>query len=140
MDTLTPEIRRISLHYLYRICGHQALFPRSLTIPLCYDPKKYPSCSGGHADVWKGRYCDIEAAAKVLRLRTTDLNDLGQIRRVCVDGVVYSSYTQNSLRLIEVLRRSRRVEGSPPSKCAAALGCDNDCLSVCDGVRMDGKR
>ena len=41
--------------------------------------------------------------------------------------------------ILEVLRGGRRVEGPLPPKCAAALGCDNDYKSVCDGVRMDGK-
>jgi hypothetical protein len=79
LDSLTPQIRRRCLHYLYGICGGQALLPQSLVIPLCYDPTKHPVCSGGYADVWKCQYHGREVAAKVLRVYQID--DLG-IRRV----------------------------------------------------------
>lgn len=68
------------LRYLHRICDRQAILPRSLEIPLCYDPTRYPLCHGGSADVWKGQYRGREVAAKVLRLWRQD--DLEQIRRV----------------------------------------------------------
>ena len=60
------------LHYLYRICGYQALLPKSLTIPLCYDPMESPLCHGEFADVWKGRYRGLDTAAKVLKVRSND--------------------------------------------------------------------
>ncbi|KAF9645415.1 kinase-like protein [Thelephora ganbajun] len=68
LDTLTPHVRRKCLRVVYRICGHQALLPASLEIPLCYDPREYPVCRGGFADVWKTRYDGCEVAAKVLRI------------------------------------------------------------------------
>ena len=71
LDRLAPEIRRRCLRYLHRICGHNALLPRSLIIPLCYDPKENPLRHDEFGDVWKGRYDGREVAAKVLRVYTT---------------------------------------------------------------------
>jgi hypothetical protein len=56
------------------------MLPKSLAIPLCYDPMVNPLFSGGFADVWKGRYHGREIAAKVLRVYLK--NDLERIRRV----------------------------------------------------------
>jgi len=65
---------------LYKICGRQALLPRSLGIPLCYDPTEAPLRCGGFADVWKGTHRGQEVAAKALRVRST--NDFERIRKV----------------------------------------------------------
>jgi len=65
---------------MYRLCGRRALLPRSLTIPLCYDPSESPLCHGGFADVWKGEHRGQEVAAKVLRIYSK--NDPGRVRRV----------------------------------------------------------
>ena len=75
-----PEVRKACVCYLYKICGRLALLPKSLVIPLHYDPTGYPLCHGGSADVWKGHYLDREVAAKVLRVYSR--NDLGGITRV----------------------------------------------------------
>jgi len=80
MNGLAPQIRRKFLHAVYKTCGRQALVPQSLEIPLCYDPNEQPVCHGGFADVWKGKYCGKEVAAKVLRLRRKD--ELERTRRV----------------------------------------------------------
>ena len=56
------------MRYLLKICSLQALVPRPLAIPLCYDPTETPLCHGGFADMWKGQHCDKEVAAKVLRI------------------------------------------------------------------------
>ena len=80
LDSLTPEIRGRCYHYLYTICGRQALLPRSLEIPLCYDPMENPLCRGGFADVWKGQYHGWGVAAKVLRVYPS--TDPAQNRRV----------------------------------------------------------
>ena len=119
LDSLTPQVRRKFLHVVYRVCGRQALVPRSLEIPLCYDPEKDPVCFGGFSDVWKGRYRDWEVAAKVLRVRPKD--DLGRIKRVscwwyfrlvmCID---------NWPCLAAFLQGGRGVEvPSPPERAAA---------------------
>ena len=57
---------------VYRICGRQTLLPRSLVIPLCYDPGEDPLFHGGFANVWKGRYKDEDVAAKVVKVYTKD--------------------------------------------------------------------
>jgi hypothetical protein len=66
------QIRRRCLRSIYRICGRQALLPRSLKIPLCYDPKETPLYHGGFADVWKCQYNGQEVVAKVLRVYLRD--------------------------------------------------------------------
>jgi len=90
MNGLTPQIRKKFLYVVYKICGHQTLVPRSLEIPLCYNPNEQPVCYGGFADVWKGWYQDKEVAAKVLRLRRK--GDLEQIRRVSRCGALSTCY------------------------------------------------
>jgi len=50
-----------------------------MAIPLCYDPMATPQYHGGFADVWKGRCCDQEVAAKALRVYST--SDFGRIRK-----------------------------------------------------------
>jgi len=80
MSGLAPQTRGKFLHAVYKTCGRQALVPRSLEIPLCYDPNEKPAYHGGFADLWKGQYRGKEVAAKVLRLRPTD--DLERVRRV----------------------------------------------------------
>jgi len=56
---------------LHRICGRKALLPRSLTIPLCYDPEENPLRHDEFGDVWKGQHNGREVAAKVLRVYST---------------------------------------------------------------------
>jgi len=56
------------------------MLPKSLAIPLCYDPMATPQCHGGFADVWKGQYNGREVAAKALRVYST--SDFGRIRKV----------------------------------------------------------
>ena len=63
-----------------RICGNCALLPRSLVIPLCYDPTGDPLCHGEFGDVWKGKYNGREVAAKVLRVYQT--NDFKRVAKV----------------------------------------------------------
>jgi len=80
MNGLVPLTYREFLHTAHMICGHQALVPQSLEIPLCYDPNEQPAYGGGSADVWKGQHHGKEVAAKVLRLPRK--NDLEWIRSV----------------------------------------------------------
>ena len=56
------------------------MLPRSLQIELCYNPTSVLHCRGGFADVWKGEYCGLDVAAKVLRIYAT--SDLRKITRV----------------------------------------------------------
>ena len=75
-----PQIHRECLRYLRRICGRQAPVPRSLVIPLCYDPNENLVYHGGFADVWKGWHHGQEVAAKVVRVYMN--HDFEQTRRV----------------------------------------------------------
>ena len=77
---LEPKISKRCLRFLSRSCGRQTLLPRSLVIPLCYNPTKTPLYHGRFADVWKGQYNGQEVAAKVLRVSSRD--DLRRTRRV----------------------------------------------------------
>ena len=62
------------------ICDGQALLPRSLQIPLCYNRLEVPRYRGGYADVWMGNYQGQRVAAKVLKVYST--SDFDKIRRV----------------------------------------------------------
>ena len=77
MDSLSPGAHERWLRSLRKICGRQALLPRSLEIPLCYNPMDVPLCHGGSADVWKGQHHGRDAVVKVYQT-----NDFEQIRKV----------------------------------------------------------
>ena len=91
LDSLPPETRRECLRSSYRICGCESLLPKSLLIPLCYNPVDTPQTYGGLADVWKGEYEGREVAAKALRVYRT--SDLERIRKV--GGVSLSCFPAN---------------------------------------------
>jgi len=55
------------LRLLYRTCGHHALLPRTLKIPVHYDRTSAALFRGGYADVWKGEHCGQDVAVKVIR-------------------------------------------------------------------------
>jgi hypothetical protein len=78
------------LGVLRKICGRQALLPRSVQIPLCYNRTDAPLYRGGFADVWKGEHRDSHIAVKVLRVYST--NDFAQIKSVGSHGVSKSVY------------------------------------------------
>jgi len=88
LDRLESLIRKRCLRSLYKICGRQALLPKSLPIPLPYDPTETPQCYGGFADVWKGQHNGLVVAAKALRVYHA--NDLDRIKKVCCSGPVTS--------------------------------------------------
>jgi hypothetical protein len=80
LPDLPPRLRRKCLSALYRICGSQALLPRSLQIPICYNQLDVPLYRGGFADVWKGEHGGRHVAVKVLRVYAT--SDIEKIRSV----------------------------------------------------------
>ena len=80
LDMLPPETRKMCSRTIHTICGRQALLPRSLEIPPCYNSTEDPLCHGGSADVWKGQHQGREVAAKVFRVY--EKNGLEQVRRV----------------------------------------------------------
>ena len=77
MSNLSPWTRKKCLRLLYRTCGHHALLPSALRIPVCYDRTEVASYRGGFADVWKGEYCGRDVAVKVIR--TYSKSDLQKI-------------------------------------------------------------
>ena len=138
LDSLAPQICTSCLDYLYHICDHQALLPRSLEIPLHYDPTKYPLCSGVSADVWKGQCNGREVAAKVLRLYPNF--DLGLVKRVGPRWCSQPYMSINSqLRHVEILQGGYDMENPPPPECTVAVRRDDDRESVRDGIGVDGK-
>ena len=81
LDGLTLRLRNECLRVLCRICGRQALLPRSLLqTPRCYDLSDGPFYRGGFADVWMGEYEGRKVAVKVPR--TYSAKDFGRIARV----------------------------------------------------------
>ena len=78
---LSPRIRKKCLKALYRTCGRNAILPRSFQVPHCYDRQGVALCQGGFADVWKGRYRDIDVAVKVIR--TSSHKELQKMVGVC---------------------------------------------------------
>jgi len=119
------------LHSLYRICGRRALLPKSLVIPLCYNPTDTPQCHGGFADVWKGRYHGREVAAKALRVSPT--SDFERIRKVGYPRLVVFINKFTGSRT-EVLQEGCSMENLPPSERVAAGRCDDDREPVRGGV------
>jgi len=68
LEFLDPELRVRCLQVLSKICGRQALLPRSLNIPVSWDPAEAPLYQAGFADIWKGRSRRLDVAIKVPRL------------------------------------------------------------------------
>lgn len=91
---LPPRLRRKCLSALCKICGRQALLPRSLKIPLCYDRSDTPLYHGGYADVWKGEHKGRQVAIKVLRVYST--SDFEKIT-----SVGPHSFSRSTLRTID---------------------------------------
>ena len=80
LPDLPPQLRKMCLRTLCRVCGRQALLPISLQIPLCYNRLDTPKYRGGYADVWKGKHQGCNVAVKVLRIYST--SDFDKITRV----------------------------------------------------------
>ena len=90
LDSLTPRLRKKCLNALYKVCGRQALLPRSLQIPPRYDRSVAPLYRGGYADVWMGEHQGRKVAVKVLRVYST--SNLGKIVNVSPrEGLVKSA-------------------------------------------------
>ena len=95
---------------LCRVCGHRALLPKSLQIPLCYDRLQVPQYEGGHADVWRGNHQGRLVAAKVLRVYLT--SDFGKIRRVgCLHIALVVGVDQLTAIDAEILQGGDQVGG-----------------------------
>ena len=80
LDSLASRLRGKCLAILCRICGQQALLPRSVQVPLCYDRTDAPLYHGGFAEVWRGEHQGNEVAVKVIKVYKT--SNLAKITRV----------------------------------------------------------
>jgi len=86
LNSLPQPIHKSCLRSLSRMCGRQALLPKSLEIPLCYDPMETPRFSSEFVDVWKGQYNSRDVVAKVLRVHVE--SDFRRIRKKFCKEVV----------------------------------------------------
>ena len=68
------------LRLLCKICGQNALLPKSLDISVSYDRTGIPPYRGSFADVWKGVSQGQEVAVKELKLYQS--SDQEKIRKV----------------------------------------------------------
>lgn len=85
----------------YKVCGLHGLLPRSLQIPLCYEPSGTPHAHGGFADVWKGEHLGEKVAAKTLRVsEQTDFNQIRQVRS-SVPGVLTNTLTASTTEILQ---------------------------------------
>ena len=118
------------------ICGRQTLLPKSLAIPLCYNPNEAPQCHGGFADVWKGQHHGREVAAKAVRVYST--SDIERIRKAGRPRLV--RINELTVPHTEVLRGGRDVE-LPSASERTAVGRGDDVRdSARDDIGMDVKR
>ncbi|KAF9645731.1 kinase-like protein [Thelephora ganbajun] len=103
LDSLPPQIYGKHLRYLYRSCGHNALLPTSLQIPLCYDQNEPAHGRGGFADVWKVQHNGQDVAAKALKVYSTD--NFKEIRRkFCREVMIWRTLRHpNVLSLLGVM-------------------------------------
>ena len=121
---------------LYRTCGHHALLPGALKVPVCYNRTSNVLYKGGYADVWKGKYCGQDMAVKVVRTYSSD-----DLRKIINVGCTISGYfVLVTTFYTELLPRSRDGEIPSTSQCPAITRCIHVRESVRNGVRMDAKR
>ena len=125
---------------MYSICGRQALLPKSLVIPPCYDPTGNPQGHGGFSDVWKGRHQGQDVAAKVLKVYVKD--GFTMVKKVGCrwDPRLVTRTDELIIPRIEVLQGGCGMECPSPRACATTSRRDNDGDSIRDGVGVDGKR
>ena len=123
MPELPPRIRKKCLESLYRTCGHHALLPRSLKIPVCYDRTRTALYRGGYSDVWKGEHCGRAVAVKVIR--TYSNNDLQKVVGVGCWSCSLSACPCADTTSVAVLQGGCDVEDTPTSKHLAADRSDN---------------
>lgn len=102
LDSLPPWIQKKCVGVMRKICGRQALIPRSVQIQLCCDRSGTPLYQGGYADVWKAEYGGREIALKVLRVFS--VSDVEKITsRFCKEVVAWRTLRHpNILSLLGV--------------------------------------
>ena len=117
------------------MCGHHALLPKALKVPVCYDQTGDELYRGGYADVWKGKYRDRDVAIKVTRIYSND--ELQKI--IHVRCSIYAYYVLLTTFCAEVLQRGCDVEIPSTSLCPATARCIDVRESVCNDFRVDVK-
>ena len=79
LDGLTLQLRKQCMNALRKICSRQALLPRSVQIPLCYNRMDAPLYHGEFSKIWRGEHQEREVAVKVLKVHG---NNLVKVTRV----------------------------------------------------------
>ena len=102
------------------ICGCQALLPKSVQIPLCYNQTDIPLGYGGYADVWRGEYQGCTVAVKVLRVFL--MSNLDKTTHVSYQGGYPGPCRSADRTRPEILQGSHAMENSSPSEHIAAVG------------------
>jgi len=78
------DLRRRSVRILRRVCGSQAILPRSCILSENISREgDIAFASGGFADVWKGRSGGTRVCVKAFRAYTAE--NLFKIKQVCSD-------------------------------------------------------
>ena len=86
--------------------------------------------------MWKGEYQGTKVAVNVLRVDSSDFNEVGSVSHRAkpsssVKGVA-------NYDCVEILQASHYVEKSPPSKRAPIVGSDDVQQALLNDIRMDG--
>lgn len=137
LPDLSPRLRTKCLSALFLICSRQALLPRLLQIPICYNRSDPSLCQGGFADVWKGEHEGRRVAVKVLRVGSPSSVD--KIKSVSVQSSVKIQFWPATLTHVDILQGGCDVERSLPSKCTSTFRHYDGEKPIRNGIRMDGE-
>ena len=97
---LDPELRRVAIGVLRRLCGRVGHLPESYLLSDKFDLSGMPRASGGFADVWKAEFRGkVKIAIKCLRV--SDVDDKARIRKVGKQAA--SSYLDSLTRRAALL-------------------------------------
>ena len=125
LDTLAPRFQSKCLGVLRSICDHQALLPRSITIPLCCDLSDTPLDPGACVPAWKGRHQGSHVVVKVLRPIPYSTGDFEMVTSVGFHNLSRAVFCQLMLTTAAVLQGGCNLERSSPSECATPGGSDD---------------
>lgn len=141
LDTadLSSRTQNECLKLLYKTCGHYALLPRVLNVPVHYDRNTDEVYRGGYADVWKGEYCGQDVAIKVIR--TYSKCELKKVINVSCRLCALPTYRVIDItRCTEILQGDCDVEVPPTSECPTVNRGGDVKESVRDGISLDVQR
>ena len=133
---LPSGTRKKCLKLLYRTCGHHALLPGALKVPIYCDSTCRALYRGGYGDVWKGKHRGQDVAVKVIRTYSND-----ELRKVIKVGCSTSaSHVSITTFCTEVLQRGHDVEIPSTPQCPAVDWSIDVRGLVRNGIRVDVKR